>query len=1258
MLLLQVAGITIAALPSGAADYVDEDITTGDFEFTAADGTLTILTNAGFAAWKAEQTGEKYIYPCMVESVVIDAGVTAIPDDAFGCPASGSDDDQVYSSLTTVTFADGGVAVESIGQKAFYKCAALTAFPITAANAALESIGASAFDGSGLTSLDLSNCTALESIDAMAFVNCTALASLSFPQSKLNSGSNAYEPAKLTVETAAFHNTALSGIIKLPYNIDFQNFNTFFINKGITGFEFDGAHLTGHGVKSTSPKADPSTEVLPDFAGDWYLGETYAIHNGMLYSVLLGIATETLRTAVVGGVLTIPDGTTEIISSQYKNDLDITRIIIPASVQVIETQAFMGCENLTTVEIADGSHLFYIGEEAFANTPKLQSFSFATPDPSFNYNYTAMGTDVFNGSGISSLSIPANLLVSNNDAKFPVAVIGDSPALATPNVPLTNALFDDMMKPVYGVKDIGFYNCKNLEEIKAIQAPNYTNSYLMDNDGVLFGISYTPDSMDSSGKSYATQIPNGEAYLIQFPPAKVISSGIYNIEAAANALAATYSTYAGKFTYDLVIGAYSFCNATGIETVIIPTNTYSIGEFAFGALPGVTASIKFIDVADPEAAGLVTMYYATSSSIVPSSFFYGSIYGGALNPLTVFLPEALTAGDLAFSASQFFDAAISSAGNSITGTVSGTAGADITYPITERLRLSVFRGSDAHTWAVQNGIAPYYRASAGTMKANPPKDIYQYIPYQFVPSTGLLDNSNLTFHITGDDLPNGFRLVTGKPAQDVGVPTGLLPGTIYGTLFEDAATIAAYGQINFTLHATDGYGNGFSASADYKIDLKPAPQANDQKFNVWPGNGANIDGGAAVTQTGFFGLPTTGQTTVLDIELDTFVLDEAARTMHANKSYPLFKSVHLNGRKLTEGASPIGHYTSEQGSTKVTLNEQTIAGLPEGEYTLAVAFMRTDFDNPQYGTETDNDLEVLVTTFTITDALVPLGSDLPGTIENESGTRSDGANPGQKPAPLPGPYPSVPVFPGGYPVIPAGTENPTGGEAPTGNNTSPTLPNTPNNTENITTQPANNDDDTPPGGGTPAGGGGTTGTTPNQPEVPPAGTPRVIDGMSSLIEIPPLDVYGNIIADRITPVILHINLPYGEYLGLASFNGQPIDHTATEGSTIINIPPSSFESFGDGAYTLEVAYQNETLTFPVMLSVSVASIRGPLDEPNAPDRGNTDTDSSVAAPSVPDKASGGGYDSNSLVIVIIAVFIVCGGIGVALVMMSKKRRSV
>ena len=102
----------------------------------------------------------------------------------------------------------------------------------------------------------------------------------------------------------------------------------------------------------------------------------------------------------------------------------MAEVVVPSSVERIEKHAFAGANQLTTVTFSDPerSKLAYVGDEAFTQTLKLDTVVFPA-------SLTELGTGVFNGSTLRTVSLPGVTAIPDNtfsgDAQLSDVTISD-----------------------------------------------------------------------------------------------------------------------------------------------------------------------------------------------------------------------------------------------------------------------------------------------------------------------------------------------------------------------------------------------------------------------------------------------------------------------------------------------------------------------------------------------------------------------------------------------------------------------------------------------------------------------------------------------------------------------------------------------------------------------------------------------------------------------------------------------------------------
>ena len=913
-------------------------------------------------------------------SVIFPYSLKTIYNDAF-----------IYcQELSNISFPLGSGGEEplitSISENSFFKLPAddgTSHAPITLdlSNAtSLERIDGSAFQNFyALETLDLSGCTSLTAISTEAFRDCSNLTTVKLPPNVYSSGSYS---GMDTIGDGAFSGCSSLLEMELPYSIQSISASSFAGCNSITAFSFIGEPDTdsGHGALD----------------GNTFTNGAYTIFKGSLYTRNAS-GHLTLLCAVPdpddGTTVTFPAGTRYIGERAFSGQ-PITSVILPASVEVIAPYAFENCSALESVlfEGADDgtSQLWGIGYNAFSGCASLTEL--ALPD-----SVLVVDEGFVADSGLTHLTIPSHLRQAS--------IVQSTEALGIEfGAKLFAAFYEEGV-----MTDIQFHSLTDLIEITVNQvvqietnsvlpgiafdssSPFSYFSYLFDIDGVLYAC--TDGLSFNAGRS----IPPTYA-LLQYPAAKSDLTE-YDIEETMRDFAlysANNATPNSDDGYKILspafnvnqfkaIGEYAFYNcganflssSAGLQKLYVPTSTQVLMPYAFGATIGST--IRLIDFADPGNAVLSTLGTAS----FPVVFERGA--SPHRLPLALFLPPSIGYAQLnaPLGGVFYFDDALFP-GDATDPSQADAFEAWFTMRCRAEFFLSVYRGSAANTWAVEQGIPVYYRARGSVMEANPPKDLYQYVPYRFTPVTDIVDNSGLTFEISAGSLPVGLRMVVGDEAPE-DVPSGMTPGTIYGALWDSGPLEPSY---SFTLTATSG---GMSTTVPFTIYLEgtaPDSSAISNNFDYLGHPTIDVDGGGTLAETPTFFFATDPSALGVINRTDfQFSVGDPRLSFHINKRYNLFRGVWLNGRELVRGVD----YVAERGSTKVTLNANTMNALPDGDYTIAVAFQRTDFEGSD--TQTLNDLEVLVSSFTIEETGVPLSSGLPGTAIGEVNDDGGGGTP-------------------------------------------------------------------------------------------------------------------------------------------------------------------------------------------------------------------------------------------------------------------------
>ena len=360
-----------------------------------------------------EETGE---YLPVIE---IGTSVNSGTNNAFGGIYNNR---AVYNEfLTSVTFAENRKPT-TISNSAFQYCTALTSITIPES---VTTIGNNAF----------SNCTGLESINVSsaiigqgAFSICKMLTEVTITESVTIIAQNMFQgcaslieitiPGSVTsIGTNAFN--GCTSLIKVILNEGLETISQYAFGGKITDITIP-ASVTSIGMQSVN-----GINNITVASGN----PIYVVHDGVLYNKEEGkiIAVP----ASISGHITIPEGITMIIDNVsnpgFKDRKGLTSVTIPSSVTTIGFNAFGGCTGLTSLDIPEG--VTTIGPYAFQGSG-LVSVNIPGSVTTIDYNafdgckslsnvtleegLTSLSMSMFKGcSSLESIIIPSNVKLSS-----------------------------------------------------------------------------------------------------------------------------------------------------------------------------------------------------------------------------------------------------------------------------------------------------------------------------------------------------------------------------------------------------------------------------------------------------------------------------------------------------------------------------------------------------------------------------------------------------------------------------------------------------------------------------------------------------------------------------------------------------------------------------------------------------------------------------------------------------------------------------
>ena len=173
----------------------------------------------------------------------------------------------------------------------------------------------------------------------------------------------------------------------------------------------------------------------------------------------------------------------------------------------------------------------------------------------------------------------------------------------------------------------------------------------------------------------------------------------------------------------------------------------------------------------------------------------------------------------------------------------------------------------------------------------------KYVPYSYTVETNNIDPDNtVTFSIEEGRLADGLELYPAT-GEIYGVPleTGSFPITVKAT-YSNPAYLPSYAEL--TLTVLDNTDANVGIATDFGYDITQP---------VTGFNAETVDG-------------------------------NGTQTLVSQGEYAQFRDVYIDGIKLTAGRD----YTSESGSTRITILNQTLSSVGEGTHTLGIEFRTED----------------------------------------------------------------------------------------------------------------------------------------------------------------------------------------------------------------------------------------------------------------------------------------------------------------------------
>ena len=451
-------------------------------------------------------------------------------------------------------------------------------------------------------------------IGSFAFSGCSALTSITIPNSVTSIGDDAFKDCQRLKTVVNFSNLNLvKGSTDYGY---VAYYASKVINAPNASFEGNYVFSVIDGTNTLCLYLGDETELtLPEnFKGENYVIGARAFSDyTSLTSVTIPNSVTSIGDYAFSGCsgltsVAIPNSVTSIGNSAFSRCSGLTSISIPNSIMSIGYEAFSGCLGLTSVHISDIAAWCNIEFDHWSSNPVYYSHSLylnggEVKELVIPNSVTRIGDFAFSGcSGLTSVAIPNSVTGIGANA---FALCTGLTSVAIPNsvtsiqdyvfqgcsgltsVTIPNSITSIGYGTFYGcsglrsvtipssverIRDEAFYECSNLKRVV-----NFSNLRFIEGSSDYGYIAYYADNV------------------INAPNATIEGDYAFHTIEGKNILCAflgddTELTLPENYKEEnYVIGAGAFSDYTSLISVTIPNSVTSIGDYAFSGCSGLTS---------------------------------------------------------------------------------------------------------------------------------------------------------------------------------------------------------------------------------------------------------------------------------------------------------------------------------------------------------------------------------------------------------------------------------------------------------------------------------------------------------------------------------------------------------------------------------------------------------------------------------------------------------------------------------------------